>query len=87
MTKPRKHRFGKPNSRRRKRPARSRPQEAIGERSPPAEEAAQPFDEPATPVSPHAVPVEQPAASSGVPEDRDTCSLPDEKTTRASDLH
>ncbi len=89
MTKPRKRRSGKPSSRRRKRrPARSRPQEAVGEPGLPAEEAAPPFDEPATPASPHAVPVEQPAGPTGVLEhDRDTCSLPDEKTTPASDLH
>jgi len=63
-------------------PVRLQPQEPVAEQ---VEKAAQPFDEPATSMPAPAVPVEQPPSSS--PEDRDTCSLPDEATTRASDLH
>ncbi len=88
MTKPRKRRAGKPSPRHpKRRSTRSQHREALGGSGPPAREVAPPFDEPATPVPPHAVPVEQPIAPSGELEDPDACSLPDEKTTPASDLH
>lgn len=75
--------------RRQERPARSVvvTRESGTEPGPAAQEAAEPFDEPATPMPEPVVPIEQPAPLAPVPEDCDTCGLPDEAMTRASDLH
>ncbi len=77
----------------RRRPATGRAQSPAQDRKPVREpdplieEPTQPFDEPATPPPRLVVPVEKPAAPTLVPEGSDTCGLPDEATTRASDLH